>query len=565
MKRPGFAPLVALGLTMIPPVLLYSFCCYVVDESNLDRMPERLFLPLMLWLAVLIFVGHCLTLSLWAAAQLRHNFRSTVISRDLPESRRARWRTIRLTLVRVAGGLAGLVLLSALGVYFFVAHQNSRSHRRWEAFQKQHGDTLKLVRALPPAVPAAENFATSPAFQSLLRKKPQDNSAPALAGSVIRTVIGTYNQNDPTVPWIRQAKLNFDEQIKSSGRKVTARATNSTTTVLERLAGLESELDAIAAAAAAYPNFSPQTNRDRAAVFETRRSEYNLLESLHSHFEFRACARLDVGDFNGAANDALTALRLTRLAAQATDLKASLRAQMMTGRSIQPIWEGLDRRAWTEPQLAAFQSELGLLNLLATYSNNVRHIVLAHIELWNEFGHTPRHRQLVGANSYRSNDQWQPRGWWLDCAIELHSIGKDILANINPETGWMREPGNLRGFYELPLDPEATQTLQQPRWWGNNFSLAAFAQTSANQAIVACGLERYRLAFGKYPDSLDPLVPTYLPRIPTDVLRGRPLLYHLKDGQYTLRGVGPNFKDDSDKAASDDWIWAFGTNAPAIK
>jgi hypothetical protein len=238
---------------------------------------------------------------------------------------------------------------------------------------------------------------------------------------------------------------------------------------------------------------------------------------------------------------------------------------MMTGRSIQPIWEGLDRRAWTEPQLAAFQSELGLLNLLATYSNNVRHIVLAHIELWNEFGHTPRHRQLVGANSYRSNDQWQPRGWWLDCAIELHSIGKDILANINPETGWMREPGNLRGFYELPLDPEATQTLQQPRWWGNNFSLAAFAQTSANQAIVACGLERYRLAFGKYPDSLDPLVPTYLPRIPTDVLRGRPLLYHLKDGQYTLRGVGPNFKDDSDKAASDDWIWAFGTNAPAIK
>jgi hypothetical protein len=86
-----------------------------------------------------------------------------------------------------------------------------------------------------------------------------------------------------------------------------------------------------------------------------------------------------------------------------------------------------------------------------------------------------------------------------------------------------------------------------------------------NEAIVACALERHRLAHGQFPDSLDSLVPAYLPRIPTDVLRGRPLSYHKEGEQYTLRGVGPNLHEDGDKVGSDDWVWSFVTNAPAIK
>jgi len=569
MKRPGFAPLVALGMLVVPPVILFSICVYLVDEFDLDRLPERFLLPMMLWLAFVIFAGHCLALVLWAAAHLRENFRPTVISRDLPETRRAYWRTNGRVVIRLAVGLTGLALLCAAGGYLYVANQNSWSHKRWAAFQKKYAGTLALTNALPPSVPAAENFAAAPAFQSLLRTTAADASALAQAGTVIGAQAGTlttYNPNDPTVSWIRRAKLSFDGQFKPMGRKVAAATTNGAgATVLARLAPLQPELDAIAKAAVERPKFFPQTRRDRATAFETQSPELRLLVNLHAHFELRACARIETGDFAGAADDAITSLRLTQLAAQSFDLNAALRAQLLAGRSIQPAWEGLSSRGWNEGQIAAIQAELSRLNLLATFTNNVHRTTLAYIELWDQFGHTPARYPLTGATTYRSSDKWQPRGWWLDCAIRLHTLGEEVVANVNVDLGWMRESDDFNGFYELPLDHESQQMLQQPRWWGNNLSLTPFAQTAVNHAILACALERHRLVHGEFPDSLESLVPTFLSRLPTDVLRGRPPGYYKNGNEYTLRGVGQNLRDDRKQAASDDWIWAFGTNAPALK
>jgi hypothetical protein len=72
------------------------------------------------------------------------------------------------------------------------------------------------------------------------------------------------------------------------------------------------------------------------------------------------------------------------------------------------------------------------------------------------------------------------------------------------------------------------------------------------------------LAVGKYPETLEELLPTYLPGVPNDVVRGRAMIYQLMDdGRYILRGVGPNETDDRKKPQSDDWLWSFPTNAPA--
>ncbi len=37
------------------------------------------------------------------------------------------------------------------------------------------------------------------------------------------------------------------------------------------------------------------------------------------------------------------------------------------------------------------------------------------------------------------------------------------------------------------------------------------------------------------------------------------------DRHYILRSVGPNEVDDRKNPSSDDWLWSFPTNAPAIK
>jgi hypothetical protein len=118
MKHPGFAPMASLALLFAPPTLLFSLACYLADKFNLDRLPERQFVPLMMWLALAIGCGHCLVLSIWAATRLRCHLRPVAMSRyqplppwrwRLPSRARRSFCHCRLFLRR--RGLAGRELL----------------------------------------------------------------------------------------------------------------------------------------------------------------------------------------------------------------------------------------------------------------------------------------------------------------------------------------------------------------------------------------------------------------------------------------------------------------------
>ncbi len=53
----------------------------------------------------------------------------------------------------------------------------------------------------------------------------------------------------------------------------------------------------------------------------------------------------------------------------------------------------------------------------------------------------------------------------------------------------------------------------------------AYAQSSVDLARTAIALERYRLAHGDYPESLDALAPQFIEKVPHDVIGGGPLHY----------------------------------------
>ena len=63
-------------------------------------------------------------------------------------------------------------------------------------------------------------------------------------------------------------------------------------------------------------------------------------------------------------------------------------------------------------------------------------------------------------------------------------------------------------------------------------------------AEVAVALTNYRVEAGHYPDSLDELVPKYLPSVPADPFDGKPMRYVLNDGQATIYSVGDDRVDD---------------------
>ena len=85
-------------------------------------------------------------------------------------------------------------------------------------------------------------------------------------------------------------------------------------------------------------------------------------------------------------------------------------------------------------------------------------------------------------------------------------------------------------------------------------------QTMINQALIVCALERFRLAHGQYPETLDALAPQFIAAIPHDVIGGQPLHYRrAADGTFLLYSVGWNGLDDGGTPGKSitegDWVW----------
>jgi hypothetical protein len=166
-----------------------------------------------------------------------------------------------------------------------------------------------------------------------------------------------------------------------------------------------------------------------------------------------------------------------------------------------------------------------------------------------------------------------PKGWHYE---NLLTADRSTLISWLPAL----DPGRHK------IDAEAFRGLAQrfstPRstpydWTGGvmipiaiqQVSRAAERQCAVDEALIACALERHRLAKHAYPVSLDALMPTYIAKVPCDVTTGQPLHYHPNaEGSFNLYSVGWDGKDDGGKVAiittdgnthqdldHGDWAW----------
>ena len=325
-------------------------------------------------------------------------------------------------------------------------------------------------------------------------------------------------------------------------------------------------LSSLALAAAERPSFQISTQRNALAVFHPDTRYASALDRLHLVYQLRACASLELRKETEALDDVLTGLRLLNFSRQLPDSGAMLRSQAMLARSLQPLWEGLSQRIWSEPQIARVQTELQKFDLLSDYTNAVRRAVLAHIEIWRKIPEDPNAPLTlpVSNQGYLEPSGWelQPRAWWFENCLQLHSAGSQLISYVEPETGRIQLKTYISQLNGLPLDSVSRELFQQGWWWGTNPGSIRFVQTSLNQAILACALERFRLAHQAYPQTLDQLIPFSLTSIPRDPVTGRHIAYQrFSDTNFNLRGVGPNGTDDRRTKTSDDWLWAYSTNA----
>jgi hypothetical protein len=567
----------SLALLIVPPVLLFSLACYLADKFHFYRLPDRRFLPMMMWLALAIGIGHCAGLSLWAATRLRHNLRSVALSRYQPLPAWQCRLPSRPAVRRIAFASAGFLAVGASIIVVYYGYQNWRGKRIWTTFQtslKRSGEAINIASLLPEPAPDAANLARSRAFLGFLSKTNHETADLLERMRTFELPAGVSGGNVILMDWSGQTNsplqlfVNWTRQ-QPGGRSGTNRMEDAATI----LKGLESQgrgLRELASAADRLPFFQTSTNRDAGAVLHAVWEPTQVLERLHLLFQVRGCALLSLGRSQEAAEDMLTGLQLARLARQVPDVRSSMRVQSLLVRSLQPLWEGLSQNSWTEPQLAAFQHELAGFNLLADYTNAIRRVVLAHIDIWRAIpdGSNADLALPEADSGYMREPAWrlQPRAWWYENCVQLHNAGRNAMAQVDFATSRIQPANNWSDLNGLPLDSTSTELLQQSSWWVANPGVVAFAQTSVNQAIIACALERFRLLNGVYPETLEQLVPVLLDRIPRDAVSGRPMIYQPgENGNFILRGVGPNGIDDRKNKASDDWLWTYSTNKQSAK
>ncbi|HEU4952209.1 MAG TPA: hypothetical protein VFT46_09645 [Holophagaceae bacterium] len=470
-------------------------------------------------------------------------------------------RSLRL----LSWSLGGAVLLLGL----FHLEENARGRRAWEAWKAQRvaqGDRYDWSKLAPPPVPDAENFAKEPLVEAAVTGK-----APLLGG---------FSWPDKA-PAFADWRLG---QTQDVGAWAAAFGTPDLASALKPLDGRLDELTAATERPACRMPFRyhyPEISRDPIPGLLGFRAAARVLS-------LRAVARLRSGDAAGALEDCLAGLRLVRQFQAEPSMLSSLLAQALSGIAMQGVWEGLSTHAWSEPQLARLQAELGKLDLLAAYrraleSERVFAAQAGEAELRASGWQQAKDRSLtpdaagdLDLDRFRALGTWLlvPSGWH---GLTLREMDRHYVEGYLPAV----DPGAHRIHLDLLRRTAAQDTPSLVNPYGGIAARmlvpqglrTALHQNALDEARTVCALERHRLAHGAYPATLEALVPAFLDRVPTDVVDGTALRYRLEGpGTFRLYALGPDGQDGGGQPAKapdgrldperGDWAWP---EAPSAK
>jgi len=257
-------------------------------------------------------------------------------------------------------------------------------------------------------------------------------------------------------------------------------------------------------------------------------------------------------------------------------LVATMIDAAVAGLYVSTVADGLRLQAWGEPQLATIQEQLKEINLLPLLVAGFECERLAACRVLETT--SPGKLNTLFSSGDRKASLWvriehpesvllalAPQGWVYQnmtaCArleqkiIESLDLTNNLIAPHKADDAGREmqaafghfSPYSFLAAMMTPNFVKATQTL-------------ARNQTMRNEALVACALERYRLARHQYPETLDALAPEFIEKVPHDLIGGQPLKYHpVGNGRFVLYSVGWNETDDGGVAgklpSEIDWVW----------
>ncbi len=309
--------------------------------------------------------------------------------------------------------------------------------------------------------------------------------------------------------------------------------------------------------------------------------------------QLRSLAELENGQSEKAFEDVKLMLRLADASRTEPFLISHLVRIAILNLALQSIWEGLAEHKWSDEQLAQFNQALAKLDFLADYEFSMRGqrtLNLAgvdylrhsrnYVEVWNDYDATKN--QTFSAEFYPRLFQMLPSGFFYQNELTVARLHQQWSLPIVDTENRMVSPGRVHQN-QMAID-KAVQRISFYNFFAHLFVPAmegparkmVWAQTSTDLARVAIALERYRLAQGEFPESLDALAPQFIKEIPHDIINGQSLKYRRDaNGQFVLYSVGWNETDDGgvvvlkkgssprDESRTDvdinqgDWVWRY--------
>ena len=515
-----------------------------------------------------------------------------------------------------AKALFGLCCVATL-IALFYAEEDIRGKWAWNSFKRQweaRGE-LKLASFTPPTVPDDQNFALTPimfsTYGSMIDKTGHEIN-PRNTNIVNRLNLNIYRDSDnvggTNGSWVKgtltdlrgwqnyyRTPTNVDGRAITNEFPTSPQPQSPAQDVLLALSKYDSTVEELRQASRMlYSRFPLQYDKDDPA--EIWLPHLAKLKQSAQLLQLRAIAELQAGQSDHAVADLKLMRYLTDASRTEPFLISHLVRIVMSGFMLQPIYEGLADHKWSDAQLAELDAELAKFDFLTDYQQSMRGEAAATAKMIDYVEHTRKVTPFL--NLFNNGEPHgflgidfvcylAPSGWFHQNQIRFVEFYlEQCVPVVNAEkrevspAAAKNAQAHLDEVTAHPTPYNALQSLffQPVRKYifDKNASADRFAraQASVDLARVGVALERYKLAHGAYPESLDALAPQFLQKIPRDVIGGQPLKYRRTNDRFVLYSIGWNEKDDGGVVALDlsgpsdeirltpdsdsgDWVWAY--------
>jgi len=486
-------------------------------------------------------------------------------------------------------GFLKFVLCAIALIILFYVEEDWRGARAWAATKAEweaKGESFDYNKLIPPPVPDDQNFAALPLFKIEALKATDGSSylGMVVLDRAMRDDLPSF-EFPSTGNWTR-GELPDMAKI----RKAIA------TDYAMAFKGMKPPDDTLAQFNAIYPFFTDfiasaatrslfRLNMDYAVSPPFLRSLGPITRpiKLSKILTLHAILALDHHQSDLVLEDIKINCELASGVKRDPTLVGGLVAIGMGAINNAALYDGLAQHEWSDAQLIELEQTLKPINFLADYQFAMRS-ELAQSTANLDYIKRARRSDLYGLirmvdsiviQTIRLNPPW-PNGWWDNNKSQMAAFLFQSLADVDPQARLV--------FPKVDRDLQHQIEQARVRWdanapWNIWFTLAAGplsnathqyaqAQVWVDEARIACALERYRLAHGAYPGSLDALAPACIDALPHDIMNGQPYHYQLRpDGTYLLYSVGWNQTDDGGKVVykkdnpnqvdytQGDWVW----------